>query len=62
MVKYAYMKFAASVLVALLVHASAFAGARVVVPQLPPSPYDPSEDWAKPGCQSGDYYGPPKGK
>ena len=24
--------------------------------------YDPSEDWAKPGCQSGDYYGPPKGK
>ena len=35
MVKYAQMKFAASVLVALLVHASAFAGARVVVPQLP---------------------------
>ena len=29
------MKFAASVLVALLVHASAFAGARVVVPSLP---------------------------
>ena len=35
MVKYAQMKFAAAVLVALLVHASAFAGARVVVPQLP---------------------------
>ena len=35
MVKYAQMKFAASVLVALLVHASAFAGARVVVPSLP---------------------------
>ena len=29
------MKFAAAVLVAILVHASAFAGARVVVPQLP---------------------------
>ena len=35
MVKYPQMKFAASVLVALLVHASAFAGARVVVPSLP---------------------------
>ena len=35
MVKYSQMKFAASVLVALLVHASAFAGARVVVPSLP---------------------------
>ena len=35
MVKYAQMKFAAAVLVALLVHASAFAGARVVVPSLP---------------------------
>lgn len=33
MVKYPQMKFAASVLVALLVHVSAFAGARVVVPQ-----------------------------
>ena len=33
MVKYPQMKFAATVLVALLVHASAFAGARVVVPQ-----------------------------
>ena len=43
MVKYSQMKFAASVLVALLVHASAFAGARVVVPQLPPSPYDDTE-------------------
>ena len=43
MVKYPQMKFAASVLVALLVHASAFAGARVVVPQLPPSPYDDTE-------------------
>ena len=35
MVKYPQMKFAASVLVALFVHASAFAGARVVVPSLP---------------------------
>ena len=35
MVKYPQMKFAASVLVALLVHVSAFAGARVVVPSLP---------------------------
>ena len=35
MVKYPQMKFAATVLVALLVHASAFAGARVVVPSLP---------------------------
>ena len=35
MVKYPQMKFAASVLVALLVHASASAGARVVVPSLP---------------------------
>ena len=35
MVKYPQMKFAASVLVALLVHAAAFAGARVVVPSLP---------------------------
>ena len=35
MVKYPQMKFAASVLVALLVHASAFARARVVVPSLP---------------------------
>ena len=35
MVQYPQMKFAASVLVALLVHASAFAGARMVVPQLP---------------------------
>ena len=43
MVKYPYMKFAAPVLVALLVHASAFAGARVVVPQLPPSLYDDTE-------------------
>ena len=43
MVKYPQMKFAASVLVALLVHASAFAGARVVVPQLSPSPYDDTE-------------------
>jgi len=33
MVKYPQMKFAASVLVALLVRVSAFAGARVVVPQ-----------------------------
>ena len=37
------MKFAAAVLVALLFYASAFAGARVVVPQLPPSPYDDTE-------------------
>ena len=43
MIKYPQMKFAAAVLVALLVHASAFAGARVVVPQLPPSPYDDTE-------------------
>ena len=35
MVKYAQMKFGAAVLVALLVHASAFAGARVIVPSLP---------------------------
>ena len=35
MVKYPQMKFAATVLVALLVHASAFAGERVVVPSLP---------------------------
>ena len=35
MVKYQQMKFAAVVLVALLVHASAFAGARMVVPSLP---------------------------
>jgi len=35
MVKYPQMKFAAVVLVALLVHASAFAGARMVVPSLP---------------------------
>ena len=35
MVKYPQMKFAATVLVALLVHASAFAGARVVVSSLP---------------------------
>ena len=35
MVKYPQMKFAASVLVALLVHASAFAGERVVVQSLP---------------------------
>lgn len=34
-VKYPQMKFAASVLVALLVHASAFAGVRMVVPSLP---------------------------
>ena len=35
MVKYPQMKFAVVVLVALLVHASVFAGARVVVPSLP---------------------------
>ena len=35
MVKYLQMKFAAAVLFVLLVHASAFAGARVVVPSLP---------------------------
>ena len=35
MVKYPQMKFAAAVLIAILVHASAFAGARVVVPSLP---------------------------
>ena len=35
MVKYPLMKFAAVVLIALLVHASAFAGARMVVPSLP---------------------------
>ena len=35
MVKYPQMKFAAAVLVALLFYASAFAGARVVVPSLP---------------------------
>ena len=35
MVKYPQMKFAAVVLVALLVHASAFAGTRMVVPSLP---------------------------
>ena len=35
MIKYPQMKFAAAVLVALLVRASAFAGARVVVPSLP---------------------------
>ena len=35
MVKYPQMKFAAAVLLALLVHASAQAGARVVVPSLP---------------------------
>ena len=35
MVKYPQMKFAAAVLVALLFYASAFAGARMVVPSLP---------------------------
>ena len=35
MVQYPQMKFAAAVLIAILVHASAFAGARVVVPSLP---------------------------
>ena len=35
MIKYPQMKFAAAVLVALLVHASTFAGARVVVSSLP---------------------------
>ena len=35
MVKYPQMKFAVVVLVALLVHASVFAGARMVVPSLP---------------------------
>ena len=35
MVKYAQMKFAAAVLIAILAHASAFAGARVVVPSMP---------------------------
>ena len=35
MVKYPQMKFAASVLVVLLAHAPALAGARVVVPSLP---------------------------
>ena len=34
MVKYPQMKFAAAVLIAILVHASAFAGVRVVVPSL----------------------------
>ena len=43
MVKYLQMKFAASVLVALLVHASAFAGARVVVPSLPVSRFADTE-------------------
>ena len=43
MVKYLQMKFAASVLVALLVHASAFAGARVVVPSLPVSQFADTE-------------------
>ena len=36
------MKFGAATLVTLLAF-SAFAGARVVVPQLPPSPYDDTE-------------------
>ena len=36
------MKFGAAILVTLLAF-SAFAGARVVVPQLPPSPYDDTE-------------------
>ena len=35
MIKYPQMKFAAAVLFAILVHASAHAGARVVVPSLP---------------------------
>ena len=43
MVKYPQMKFAASVLVALLVHASAFAGARVEVLTLPPSVFVDTE-------------------
>jgi len=43
MVKYPQMKFAASVLVALLVHASAFAGARVEVLTLPPSVFADTE-------------------
>ena len=43
MVKYAQMKFAASVLVALLVHASAFAGARVAVSSLPVSQFADTE-------------------
>lgn len=34
MVKYPQMEFAAADLVALFVHASAFAGARVVVPSI----------------------------
>ena len=35
MIKYPQMKFAAAMLLAFLVHASAYAGARVVVPSLP---------------------------
>ena len=37
------MKFGAAILVVAFLALSAFAGARVVVPQLPPSPYDDTE-------------------
>ena len=43
MVKYSRMKFAAVVLVALLVHASVFAGARMVVPSLSVSQFADTE-------------------
>ena len=42
MVKYPYMKFAVAVFFAFFSF-SALASARVVVPQLPPSPYDDTE-------------------
>ncbi|MCR5838547.1 MAG: hypothetical protein K6G94_02800 [Kiritimatiellae bacterium] len=37
------MKFGAAILMVALLALSAFAGVRVVVPQLPPSPYDDTE-------------------
>ena len=43
MIKYPQMKFAAAVLVALLVHASTFAGARVVLSSLPVSQFADTE-------------------
>ncbi len=43
MIKYPQMKFAAAVLVALLVHASTFAGAQVVLSSLPVSQFADTE-------------------
>ena len=54
MVKYTEMKLLAAMVVCILVHAFAFAGARFAPPQLPPSPYDDTEISTNVAFSAGD--------